>query len=291
MSAFQSSLQEAAARLKGSGLVEIAAYNAASVAALAASTAGTDSISWKNVGSVESLTLKEDMVVTQLKGDNALEEKYVSEQKLTVTFNQREGASEDVRAILRGSFDVSGTPVAAAQVVGYTGQSYAANETAAATFYPFTMQNGDGTVPITISISQDAGGTPVALVADTDYTVTKADGLWGVTFIAGGLYDPTKTEAFTYTYTPYASQTTYSGGKTTLPYFMLRITNTDEDAKIVRFWAYKGAIDGGYDLAFKKDDDADPIVPNAVSMTFVLDTSIATLGKQLWKWYQDRGIL
>jgi hypothetical protein len=231
------------------------------------------------------------MVSTQLKGDNALEEKYVSEQKLTVSFNQREAASEDVRVILRGAFDVSGPPVAAAQVVGYTGQAYAANETAAATFYPFTMQNGNGAVPTTISIVQNAGGTPVTLAAGTDYTVTKANGLWGVTFIAGGDYDPTKTEALTYTYTPYASQTTYSGGKTTLPYVMIRITNTDENGKLVRFWAYKGAIDGGYDLAFKKDDDADPIVPNAVSMTFILDTSIATLGKQLWKWYQDRGIL
>jgi hypothetical protein len=284
-------LQEAAARLKGSGLVEIAAYDAAAVAALAASTAGTDSISWKNIGSVEALALKEDMVSTQLKGDNALEEKYVSEQKLTVSFNQREAASEDVRTILRGAFDVSGTPVAAAQVVGYTGQAYAANETAADTFYPFTMQNGNGAVPTTISIVQDAAVTPVTLAAGTDYTVTKANGLWGVTFIAGGDYDPTKTEALTYTYTPYASQTTYSGGKTTLPYVMIRITNTDEDGKLVRFWAYKGAIDGGWDLAFKKDDDADPIVPNPVSMTFILDTSIATLGKQLWKWYQDRGIL
>lgn len=291
MSTYQSTVQELAARLKGSGVVEIAPYSAASVALLAASTAGTDAISWKNVGSIEGLKMKEDIVSTRLKGDNALEEKYVSEQVLSVSFNQREGASEDVRAIVRGSFDVSGTPVAgslvsgASQVVASGGWNY--NK-----FFPFANQNGSKAIITPTSVT---GGTDGLLTVITDYAIVEqspGSGIWGLV-----IEDSTKltTEAQTitivYNYTPYASVTTYSGGKTTLPEFMLRISNTDENGKLVRFWAYKGALDTGYDFSFKKDDDADPVVPNVVAITFVLDTSIATLGKQLWKWYQERGIL
>lgn len=287
---WQSDLVDSTARLKGSAEVEIAAYSAAAVAAMAASTSGTDSVTWKKVGSVEGLKVKENIEATQLQGDNALEEKVATKQTVSISFNQREAVSEDVRAIIRGAFDVSGSPVAADQVVGYTGQSYAANETAAATFYPFSMQNGDGTVPTAISIKQDAAGANTTLTADADYTVTKSGGLWGVTFITGGAYDPTKTQAFTYTYTPYASQTTYTGGKSTIPNFMIRLTNTDENGLLVRYWFWKCSMDSGFDFAFKKDNDADPIVSNAVAITAELDTSIATLGKQLGKWYQERGI-
>jgi len=291
MATYQSSLQEAAARLKGSGLLEIAAYDAAAVALLAASTSGTDAISWKNVGSIESLKLKEDIKATQLKGDNALEEKYASDQTLQISFNQREAASEDVRAILRGAFDVSGTPVAGSLVSGFS-QVVASGGWAYDKFIPFTYQNGSKAKITPTSVT---GGTDGALVLGTDYAIVEqspGSGIWGIV-IWDSATVTTLSQAMTivYDYTPYASQTTYSGGKTTIPYFMARITNTDENGKIVRFWAYKCSMDGGYDLAFKKDDDADPIVSNAVSATAILDSSIATPGKQLWKMYQDRGIL
>jgi len=291
MAAFQSTVQELAARLKGSGVLEIAAYDAGSVAALAASTAASDSVSWKNVGSIEGLKIKENIAATQLKGDNALEEKYASDQTISLSFNQREAASEDVRAILRGSFDVSGTPVAAAivnnhsYVISSGGWNY--NK-----FIPFDYQNGDKSKITPGSVTLGVDG---AIVLDTDFVIVEREagsGIWGIVII-DSLTVTTEAQSVTivFDYTPNASQTIYSGGKTTIPYFMARITNTDENGKLVRFWLYKCSIDGGYDLSFKKDDDADPIVPNAVAVTGILDTSVATLGKQLWKWYQERGIL
>jgi hypothetical protein len=290
MAAFQSTVQELAARLKGSGILEIAAYDAASVAALAASTAASDAISWKNVGSIEGLKMKEDIKATQLKGDNALEEKYASDQTLAISFNQREAASEDVRAILRGALDVSGTPVAAGAVSGFS-QVVASGGWAFDKFIPFSRQNGSKAKITPTSVT---AGTNGLLVLGTDYAIVEqspGSGIWGIViWDSSTVTTIAQTITIVYDYTPYASQTTYSGGKTTIPYFMARITNTDENGLLVRFWAYKCAIDGGYDLAFKKDDDADPIVPNAVSATAILDTSIATLGKQLWKWYQERGI-
>lgn len=291
MAAFQSTVQELAARLKGSGILEIATYNAGSAAAIAASTAASDAVSWKNVGSIEGLKLKEDIKATQLKGDNALEEKYASDQTLVLSFNQREAASEDVRVILRGTFDVSGTPVTAAKVndhsyvVSSGGWHY--NK-----FIPFDFQNGDKSKITPDSVTLGVNGV---IVLDTDFVIVEKEsgsGIWGIVIIDSTTVTiEAQSVTIVYDYTPLTSQTTYSGGKTTIPYFMARISNTDENGLLVRFWVYKCAIDGGYDLAFKKDDDADPIVPNAVSATAILDTSIATLGKQLWKWYQERGIL
>jgi hypothetical protein len=290
MATYQSAVQELAARIKGSGILEIAAYDAAAVAALVASTAAGDSVSWKNVGSIEGLKLKEDIKAQQLSGDNALEDKYASDQTLKITFNQREAASEDVRAILRGALDVSGTPVAAAPVSGHS-QVVASGGWHYDRFIPFDRQMGSKAKITPTSVTL---GTNGAIVAGTDFAIVEqspGSGIWGIV-----IWDSTTvtTEAqgvtILYDYTPLASQTTYSGGKTTIPYFMARITNVDEDGKLVRFWAFKCSLDGGYDLSFKKDDDSDPIVPNAVSATAILDQSVATPGKQLWKWYQERGI-
>jgi len=290
MADFQSSVQDLAARLKGSGVLEIAVYNAGEVAALVASTAASDAISWVNVGSIEGLSFKENIAATQLKGDNAVEDKYASDQTITIAFNQREAASEDVRVVLRGAFDASGTPVAGTlveeheQVISSGGWNY--NK-----FIAFDYQNGAKTIITPDSVTLGVNG---AIVLDTDFVIveqTPGSGIWGIVIIdSATVTTEAQSVTIVYDYTPYASQTTYSGGKTTIPYFMIRITNTDESAKLIRFWAYKCSIDGGYDLAFKKDDDADPIVPNAVSATAILDDSLAT-GYQLWKQYQERGIL
>lgn len=288
MADFQSTVNDLTARIKGSGVLEVSAYVSASAIALAGSTAGTDAITWKNVGSIEGLSITENMTATQLQGDNAEEEKYVSEHTVTVAFNQREAILEEVRAIVRGSFDVSGTPVAgtlvedASQVVaaaswGYNDPIVIAN------------QNYDLSAVTIVSVT---GGTDGLLVAGTDYFVGQDSiGRTVVTLIDSATIT-TLSQAMTivYDYTPYASQTTYTGGKTTLPYFMARISNTDEDGKLVRFWFYKGSMDQGLSLTLKSDKEADPVSPNACAFTFVQDNTIVTKGKKLMKWYAERGI-
>jgi len=287
MATFQGTLQDATARMKGSGVLFVKVYDSAAAIALAAD-GGDAYADWVNVGSITGLNPKENMTATQLKGDNAEEDKYVSAQSVTVSLNQRESALEDVREVVRGSFDTK-TTVAAEEVAGYAGQQYAANGTAAGIFYPFTKQNGDGTVPTAIAITQDAAGADTTLTLATDYTVMKSGSLWGVVFIAGGSYDPIKTQDFVYTYTPNASISIHSGGKTSLPYFMWKITNTDENEKLITIYGYKATIDQGFDIKYKKDDDADPVGENPLQFTSIIDTNISTLGKQLYHIYQERG--
>jgi hypothetical protein len=287
MSAFQNTVQDLTSRLKGSAILEIAAYDAAAAAAIAAGTGATDSVSWVNVGSVEGIKAKEAITATQLAGDNAEEEKYASAHGITLSFSQREAMLSDIRAITRGAFDISGTPVAAAIVEGAE-QVVASGAWAYNTFIPIANQNGSGAAVVVNSV---VGSTNAVLVADTDFVVTKVNGVYGIVIIdSATITTLSQTMTIDYDYTPYASKRFYTGGKTTMPYLMARLTNTDENGKLVRFWFFKGAIDDGFDFAFKKDKDADPVVSTPVSITFVLDTSIATLGKQLMSWYQERGL-
>jgi len=286
---FQSELQDANSRLKGSAILEIAAYDAGEVATLAGSTSGTDAISWVNVGSVSGINLTENIPTAQLQGDNALEEKIATDQTVTLTFNQREALSEDARAVLRGTFDTSGTPVAAAivnnhpYVISSGGWHY--NE-----FIALDFQNGNGSIITPDSVD---GGVNGSLVLNTDYTIVEQEpgsGIWGIViWDSGTVTTEAQTVTITYDYTPYASQTTYTGGKTSLPYIMARLSNTNEDSLLYRVWLYRGNIDSGYSFAFKSDTDSDPVVPNAVSITFICDLNLDA-GKQLMKDYKERGI-
>jgi len=288
MADFQSTVNDLTARIKGSGVLEVSAYVSASAIALAGSTAATDAITWKNVGSVEGLAITENMTATQLQGDNAEEEKYVSEHTVTVAFNQREAILEEVRAIVRGSFDVSGTPVAGSLVEGaeqvVASGAWGYND-------PIVIENQNYNLGA-VTVNSLAGSTNDTLVADTDYFVGQdAIGRTVITVIdSTTITTLAQSMTIDYDYTPYASQTTYTGGKTTLPNFMARISNTDEDGKLVRFWFYKGSMDQGLSLTLKSDKEADPVSPNACSFTFVQDNTIVTKGKKLMKWYAERGI-
>ena len=187
MADFQSTVNDLTARIKGSGVLEVSAYVSASAIALAASTAGTDAITWKNVGSIEGLAITENMTATQLQGDNAEEEKYVSEHTVTVAFNQREAILEEVRAIIRGSFDVSGTPVAGSLVEGAThvvaSGAWGYND-------PIVIEHQNYNLGA-VTVNSLAGGTNATLVAGTDYFVGQdAIGRTVVTIIDSDTIDP-----------------------------------------------------------------------------------------------------
>ena len=292
MADFQSTVNDLTARIKGSGVLEVAAYSSAAAIALAASTAPTDSVSWKNVGSIEGLAIKENITPTQLVGDNADEETYVSAHSVTVSFTQRESLLEEVRAVMRGSFDVSGTPVAGSAVPAQS-DVFASGEWAFSTFIPLPHQNGDGS---SITITSITASTDGVLGHDPDsdpeWAPAVEDGVYGFIVLPAASIAAGTAQSLTvvYPYTPTASQTIYTGGKSTLPNFMARISNTDEDGKLVRFWFWKGTIDTGMDIAFKSDQEADPVAPQPCAATFKIDNNVTVKGKKIMKYYTERGI-
>lgn len=82
--------------------------------------------------------------------------------------------------------------------------------------------------------------------------------------------------------------TLYTGGRSVLPEFEVRLTNVNEDGDIKEFTAYKCSLDQGYNLAFQDDMVEDPIVLNEVSMTAIPDID-RPIGRQLYQLRVEAG--
>lgn len=172
----QTEVQEPRSLIYGSAVLEVQPIDA--------------SEAWINLGAIRGLNVVENTTATQLAGDNADIVKYVSLHTLTITFTQLEIIRDEVREVLRGTFD----------------------------------ERVDG---------------------PTDYTI-------------------------------------YTGGMTTMPEFMVRLTNVNEDGDIREFTAYKCSLDQGYSFSFQDDTAEDPIVLNEMSMTAIPDID-RPIGRQLYQ--------
>jgi len=233
-----------------------------------------------DIGAVNGAKYTEEMKISTLESDNAVDRDIVTEQKGMIEFEQIQMLNETARAIMRGTLDtitnVPGSAVTGAAQTIYSG-SWGFN-----TFEPFDHQNGAGTI---ISVTSVTGSTNGALVAETDYFIVKNDdGIYGimvkdsatVTTIAQNL-------AIVYDYTPNASVIYETGGKSAVPYFYVRMTNTDENGKIVK-WETLGKcnLNKGDEIVFKKYNADDPRVPVPVSIQVRQDITLVA-GKQLMR--------
>ena len=233
-----------------------------------------------DIGAANGVKYTEEMKVSTLENDNAVDRDIVTEQKGMIEFEQMQMLNEAARAIMRGSLDTivpnAGVLVPAATQTIYSG-SWGFN-----TFEPFEHQNGSGAI---IAVTSVTGSTNGALVAETDYFIVKNDdGIYGiivkdsatVTTIVQNL-------ALVYAYTPSASTDYFTGGKSELPYFYVRMTNINEDGdKVVWLTLGKCNLAKGDEIVFKKYNADDPRVPIPVSIQVRQDITLA-IGKQLMK--------
>lgn len=233
-----------------------------------------------DIGAVNGAKYTEDMKISTLEADNAVDRDIVTEQSGMIEFEQIQLLNEAARAIMRGTLDtvtpIAGVLVPAASQTVFSG-SWGFN-----TFIPFANQNGDGSI---IAVTSVTGGTDGPLTAEDDYYVVKDDsGIYGimvkdtvdVTTIAQNL-------VIVYAYTPTASTTYTTGGTSALPYFYVRLTNTDENGKIVK-WETLGKCNlaKGDEIVFKKYNADDTRVPVPVSIKVRQDITLAA-GAQLMK--------
>ena len=128
------------------------------------------------------------------------------------------------------------------------------------------------------------GVKTVTAATDTVITVSEActtevEGA-AITATMGGIADGATVYA-DYAYTPLASRTYSSGGKTSKSALMIRMTNYDIDDKEWEMLIYKAKIADGLSLAFPADDDRNPM-PCPVKFIGRLDTT-RTTGNQLFK--------
>ena len=232
-----------------------------------------------DIGAANGVKYTEEMKVSTLENDNAVDRDIVTEQKGMIEFDQIQMLNEAARAIMRGSLD---TIVANAGVlVPAASQTSASGDWAYNEFIPFENQNGDGTI---IAVTSVTGGTDGPIVAETDYFVSLVDGVYGIVIIDSATVT-TESQAFVivYAYTPSASTDYYTGGKTELPYFYVRLTNENEDGDLVVWQTLgKSNLMKGDEIVFKKYNADDTRVPIPVAIQVRQDITLDS-GKQLMK--------
>jgi len=215
---------------------------------------------------------------------------FIKNMKATASFEMYQLYLPNIKKLLDGVVDVN--PIAGTPVVGHT-EAKGANETEAGKFYQFEFQQGNGTVPANIVITQDPAGTPLVLVADDDYIVTESfpdSGIWGLVFNDGGAqYDPTKAQEWEYDYTPNEAYTLTMGDKSAE--FVTKIVEFSKtiDGKLfyARLWSVTN--EEGLTLSFPDSANDEPL---SLPVTLVggLDTAKAS-GEQLIEIYDEIGLV
>ena len=173
----------------------------------------------------------------------------------------------------------------AASPVGVTDEDYLAGAWALNTFIPFVHQNGAGTVPSTITVANYG-----ALTLDTDYTISVANGIWGITVLDTATTDIAETLEINYTYTPSASRTlTMGSASVAITPRAFRIRKLLASGKYFTVTIHSGVNSSGLTLAFPRYD-TDDITKLPITITGSIDATRADLD-QLFSISDSYGIV
>jgi len=232
-----------------------------------------------DVGAVNGAKLTEELKIATYETDNVVDRDVVSDQTGMVEFEQIQAFNEAARVIMRGTLDtvenVSGSLVTGATQTIYSG-SWVYNQ-----FTPIKNQNGSGA---TIAITSVTAATDGVLAAALDYFLVKNDdGIYGIIIVdSSKVTTQAQNIAIVYNYTPNASVNYFTGGKSVLTPFYMRLKNTDENGKVAT-WTMLGpcTINSGDEMAFKKYNADDARVSIPVKIKVRRDITL-TAGKQLW---------
>jgi hypothetical protein len=220
-----------------------------------------------DIGAANGVKITENLKITKLENDNAVDRQRLTDQTIMIEWEQNEYLNEDAKAIIRGDIDtivnVAAALVEEASQTIYSG-SWEFNQ-----FLPITNQNGDGTI---IAIDSVTLATNGAIVAETDYFLGyDSSGIYGITIIdSATVTTEAQNVVIIYDYTPNASAAYYTGGKSDLENFYIRLTNEDENGKVVEWKSLGiGNITKGEEITFPKynADDDRVKMPMAVEVT------------------------
>lgn len=178
--------------------------------------------------------------------------KFVNGKKVQVTFDLAEINLTNLAKLDAGLISVT---TVAGSIVNNAQQVVASGSWAYSTFIPLTYQNGDGTLP---NIDSVTGSVDGALVLNTDYTITKVSGVWGIT-VLDSTDVTTLAQSITIQsdYTPAASKkiTFADSGNKTLK--AMRLINTDENNKTFKIDIENGTNMSAVSIDFAGDDEED----------------------------------
>jgi hypothetical protein len=258
----------------GSAKIEIRAYGSTGA--------------YTDYGLASGIEFTETIETAELKADNgspiALD---LKEHSATIKFNMLEQDLTKIYALRGGSSGLDTYDTVAAEAATATNEAHVLT---AVTGVRLNYKNGDGTI-VTITAATDNAGTTAVL--GTDY-VKYVDGE-GYTCVARVAASTVLTDGdtikVTYSYTPLASKSLSSGGKSTIGYLEVKLTNLKNISgsdKAKTILVYKGQIQSGLDYKFPAGDSTDPLAYPVEIKAY--DDATRTAGDQLYKITDEQGV-
>lgn len=191
---------------------------------------------------------------------------FYKNMQVTVTASFYQQYLEKISKLMGGAGTYS---TVAATPVAVSDEDYLAGAWALETFIPFVNQNGDGTVPASISVANNG-----ALTVDVDYVVMSSNGSWGIVVLDTAATDIAETLEINYTYTPAAQEIIKVGSSSVdITAYEVRIRKPIEGtSKYQTMYIYSAANEGGFTFGFPRYD-VDDVPFQEVTLVGTVDTS------------------
>jgi hypothetical protein len=247
---------------------------------------------YTNVGVARGVVFNEVQENNEIQADNGPDlANYLSKQTVELTLNSLEVYLPTYNKI-RGGID---TLVQVSTGSTTAVDSYSTGATSADKFIKLVEQ-GTGTTGTTIaSVKQlDTAGDCTTLTVDVSYTkVLYGDDL-GIILLdaAGTSYQSSESVVISYGYHKVASNRLSSGGLAAPAARWYRLTNIKLISGVTKYryiYIYSAFLNGGMNLAFKSDNDADPVLEAPLSILGKVDTT-RTAGDQLFLIDDQQGV-
>ena len=243
---------------------------------------------YTDLGLASGIEFTETLTPAELKADNASPIMVdLEEHSVTLKFDMLEQDLTKIYALRGGSGGLDTYDSQAAEAVTVTDEPHTLTGTQ---MVALDYANGDGSEVGSIIVT-DASSN--AAVRNTDYVITI--GSDGKTYIgrvaASTVISSGEGVLVDYSYTPLANKSLSSGGKSTIGYLEVKLTNlknisgTDKAKTIT---VYKVQVQSGLDYKFPAGDSTDPLSYPVELKGY--DDATRTAGDQLYKIVDEQGV-
>lgn len=243
---------------------------------------------YTDLGLASNIELTETITPAELKADNASPITIdLQEHSVTLKFDMLEQNLTNIYALRGGANGLDTYATAAAEAVTVTDEVHTLT---GVTGVRLDNKNGAGTIVTSVTVT-DINDNPAT--QNTDY-ILYVDGE-GYTCIARVAASTVITDGdgveVDYTYTPLASKSLSTGGKSTIGYLEAKLTNlksisgTDKAKTIT---VYKCQVQTGLDYKFPAGDSTDPLAYPVELKGY--DDATRTAGDQLYKIVDEQGV-
>lgn len=243
---------------------------------------------YTDLGLASGIEFTETITPAELKADNASPITVdLQEHSVTLKFDMLEQNLTNIYALRGGANGLDTYAAADTTPVAITAEAHTLTDT---NMVRLNFKNGDGSEVASITVT-DANDN--AATRNTDYVMAVDPEGWtcigrvaASTVITDG--DGVKVN---YTYTPLANKTLSSGGKSTIGYLEVKLTNLKNISgsdKAKTILVYKCQVQTGLDYKFPAGDSTDPLAYPVELKGY--DDATRTAGDQLYKITDEQGV-